>query len=947
VYERLVRQLKTRFGAQPSAETEALARALRTALAAPKVIVPPATRPVPVTVLRPPRMIGRQREMGALQAALAERRVGLLLGEPGLGKTRLFGELAASLSRPAIVQGRPGDAGVPYATLVRLLRQILTVAPEAMADETPGDASSGNGPTSLIPKPRHALARLLPELAPGVPLPTDGQRVMLQGAVEYVLARGRVDSVLVDDLHFADEASCEMLQALIGSAALPSVHWVLAQRPGEGSAAASRLRDALEEAHLLQAVALAPLTEEEMAELVDSLGLPELDGRALAPMLVRHTGGNPLYALETLKLGLQQGMLAGTSAQRLPQPTSIGALIERRLKQLPERALALARVAAIAGVDFSIPLAEEVMGVRAVDLADAWSELEAAQVLRDSAFAHDLVYDAVLRSIPTPIARHLHGAVARWLDARGGEAGRIARHFIHAMQPARAAPHLLQAALQARAAVRNLEAAAMLEELADLQRAAGDVTAELAALEELRLALSYLDDAPRKQAVLLRIRACADTDARRAQAELALTRQLFEERQLEKAGEHAEAALRYAVDAGDADLVGRARLELALVLSESSRPAEAHAQLDRAHDWALASADADHRFSYHHTRAWASMAGEDFPRTIAAFEACLRMPELRADRAQYPSVLGNMAVVLARQGAMARALEYDEQRRACLEPEAVGGSTQNYLELNAALLLGFAGRFAEALAYFERAEQRAVPDQRMLHARWAHFWLLLGQHARALRHADKALAVASGHPLVRLAALVTRLQTQRAQGGAVPQAAQALTEIDAIAESEGSRAGAVRRLLAHAEFGPLVGARGQCEQALQLASASGLQGLALAALTLQCEAAVALGEPAAAAAAAERADTLRREFACDLTPRTRIVLALARVFAPQQRDRAEDLVRAEAGWLLETASRGVPAAFGDAFRARNPHHRAVLEWSSRTVLTGSVPAVSTAAIRRG
>ena len=175
------------------------------------------------------------------------------------------------------------------------------------------------------PTPRHELARVLPELAGSAPLPAEGRKLALQQAVEQLLAT----------------------------------------------------------------VVLAPLDEAEMAELVDSLGLPELQGQPIAAELVRHTGGNPLYALETLKLGVAEGSLGAVAAGpgaalRLPRPGSVGALIERRLRQLSTRALALARVAAVAGVDFHIELAELATGVRAVDLADAWAELEQARRIHEA-----------------------------------------------------------------------------------------------------------------------------------------------------------------------------------------------------------------------------------------------------------------------------------------------------------------------------------------------------------------------------------------------------------------------------------------------------------------------------------------------------------------------------------------------------------------------------------
>lgn len=442
VFERLQAQLRSRFDAQPSPETAQLARTLKAAQQAQAVVVRPA---VPVTVLRPPRMIGRQNELQALQALHGQHRAALLLGEPGLGKSRLLAEFVrgrAALS----VQGRPGDASLPYATLVRLLRQTLercTVQIEAV--------------------PRSELARLMPELGAGLTLPAEGQRLMLQSSIQSLLASARLDShpidtIVIDDLHFADEASVEMLQGLI-SALHERIHFVLAQRQSEGSAACGVLRDALEEGHLLSAVTLAPLNHGEITELLDSLQITNLETAPLAAALGRHCGGNPLYMLETIKQAMASGQLA---AGQLPLPGSVGTLIERRLKQLSDKAMTLARVAAIAGVDFSIALAEQATGERALALTDAWNELQSAQVLRETAFAHDLVADAVLASVPSHIAQHLHGEIAQWLQAHGGEPARVAAHWQAAGQAAQALPWLHQAADQAALAMRPREASQFL-----------------------------------------------------------------------------------------------------------------------------------------------------------------------------------------------------------------------------------------------------------------------------------------------------------------------------------------------------------------------------------------------------------------------------------------------------------------------------------------------------
>lgn len=88
-------------------------------------------------------------------------------------------------------------------------------------------------------------------------------------------------------------------------------------------------------------------------------------------MLHQRSGGNPLFALETLKLAWSDGTI--TLPDGLPRPQSLAQLIGQQLARLSSPALQLARVAAVAGVDFSIPLAQTLLQRNALDLADAWA----------------------------------------------------------------------------------------------------------------------------------------------------------------------------------------------------------------------------------------------------------------------------------------------------------------------------------------------------------------------------------------------------------------------------------------------------------------------------------------------------------------------------------------------------------------------------------------------
>ena len=268
-----------------------------------------------------------------------------------------------------------------------------------------------------------------------------------------------VSTVVLDDLHFADEATIDLMAGLAGATPAaddPPRQWIFATRPAEVPAAGRALRGALTELQRLAVVTLAPLQADQIAALIDTLALPDLQGHALADPLVRHTGGNPLFVLETLKQGLVDGSLA---RGQLPRPEQVSTLIEARLARLTEPARTLARVAAIAGVDFTIELAEAAIGVQAVQLASAWHELQDAQILRDEAFAHDLVGDAVLRGVPPVVAKRVHAQCAAWLSGRGGDPARVARHWLAGGRPGEAALAFEQAAERACIASRAHEEA--------------------------------------------------------------------------------------------------------------------------------------------------------------------------------------------------------------------------------------------------------------------------------------------------------------------------------------------------------------------------------------------------------------------------------------------------------------------------------------------------------
>ncbi len=440
--ETLQRELRV----APGRETLELCALIEASGALPR----PAGAPIPVAVLRPPRLIGREAEWRVLEQTWSARRVALVSGEPGIGKTRLLTDFAAVHGDVIVVGGRPGDAHVPYTLLARLLRSLRTRVG-----------------TSVEPWALHELARLAPEFDPGWTAVGDVNRARLAQAVQLLLAAAgdadavalgpeapRLGGVVVDDLQFADAESIEMLTTLMRSDAL-DLAWLIGARSHELPAAAQKWLAASGAAGAMH-VDLAPLDLEHTRLLLETLMLVDFDAARWVDAVYRHTGGNPMFVLETMVALLAPGAgspvphnaaaNAAATPEKLPIPASVGQLIEARLAQLSTDALKLARVAALANKDFDLELAADVLNKHVLDLAEPWSELERTHIIREAGFAHDLIYEATLRSIPAAVAMLTHKAIAISLEQRDAAAEHIAPHWHAAGAWSKAAQVYLQAA---------------------------------------------------------------------------------------------------------------------------------------------------------------------------------------------------------------------------------------------------------------------------------------------------------------------------------------------------------------------------------------------------------------------------------------------------------------------------------------------------------------------
>lgn len=1011
-FARCEQALAADHGARPDAQTLALRATVLRADG------PPATRSLalPAGVLRPPRLVGRQSELAAIEMGWVAGRVVALVGDAGMGKSRLMCQVMpaadtavgareaapADASEDAAPRGigvcaRPGDAGVPLATLARLLRAITLSAPPALA-----------------PAARRELARALPEWADGAP-PAEGQRLLLHRAVRLLLTQQRrLDVIAVDDLHFADAASLELMAALLndsdgegtpGTGASP-LRWLLAYRPAEAGSALTALQEALEQQARLQRVPLLPLDEPALAELVDSLALPGFDGRALAGALRKRTGGNPLFVLETLKQawveqqlappagvgvdsgagadgaagadrlagadrgagvngaagadsaagadrgsgansrgGADRGAVAGRvgdraspkpggAALQLPRPPSVMRLIEQRIAQLSPLALSLARCAALAGQDFSAGLAARVLGMPALALADAWGELEAAQVLRDQAFVHDLYFEAAQASVPRSIARHLHGEIALALQADPQTApATLAGHWLAAGQPSRAAPELARAAQAAGVRLAPADAAAHWQRLAQLQSEAGDAVAAFDAARQAVLALRSTTSGPALEAAVDALDVLARSGEQRALAGELRAGMLHARGDARAAADALAQALQtLGPDAPVASRVGLLNMRGVLLrhhgATEAARQAlEQALVLARQPDAQGADLPA--------VLNNLGLVLQDLDEHVPAVGLLQQAAELQPDALVRARVQNNLAISLEAQGLAALALE---QRLAAARWATGAGDV---VELNLAISLGAnaqsLGRYRDALAHLARArsllDAQAHFREEDLQRHLAALWLDLGRINLAREALDVALRLSTGRYEGALVAGVQARLVLQQGGGSEAAKAQALALLRPALQtldSAGQRRGVRRLTILQARCLPGGDALALMQR---MAALPGVQDSAAAGLPVQvrlAQALLALGQPGPALRHAQRAaDWLAAVWPADMKP-SEVLLTLAQcALASGDTALAAQAAAQGRSWVLGVADSQLDEVYREGWLLRNPDNAGVVALAAR------------------
>ncbi|WP_249402216.1 ATP-binding protein [Streptomyces sp. YIM 121038] len=388
-------------------------------------------------------LLGRGVETAALEAAAhAALRAGrftlaLLSGEAGAGKTALAGDLAGRLgaagwttARGRVPEGAAAPAGWPWTEALAELG--LPVGELGAAPGGPG----GGDPVALRLRRRRWVGDRLAALAAG----------------------GRPLLLVLDDLHWADE---ESLDLLAGLATAPPAAPVLVVGTYRDTEVPPLLGEFLGRAARAEPVRVrvGGLAEGPVRDLVAAVSGRDVDA-ATARAVCRRSGGNPFFVRELARLYAADGAAALSGV-----PVGVRDLVRARLGTLGQEARTVLRLAAVVGAEADLDLlcalaGDEEVVLDAVEAATSAGFLAASEEAAEQVrFAHALVHETVYDDLSRPRRARLHTAVAETLERLRPDAvatdDALAHHYLSAgtrATAARAVTHASRAARRAEAA---------------------------------------------------------------------------------------------------------------------------------------------------------------------------------------------------------------------------------------------------------------------------------------------------------------------------------------------------------------------------------------------------------------------------------------------------------------------------------------------------------------
>lgn len=483
--------------------------------------------------------VGRARELSGLRRMFDSARNGsggmaLLVGEPGIGKTRIAQIITteASAAGATILWGRgfEGEWSPPYGPWVAALSELLS----HLSTDQRAATIEHLGPAASI------LGRILPEVAetdapPSTPLDPEEERFRLHEAVAHLLIDASTTTPLVivlDDLQWADGASLALLRHVVRVLARASIMIVATlrdaelDRAGQSEALTALLAALHREANFLR-LPLIGLAQDEVGEILAKAAAHPISAE-LGAAIHGETGGNPFYVQEIIRHLLEEGRLTDSdgvlttvaSFRDLGVPEGVRQVVNRRLARLSEPAQGLLGVASVFTAGAEVQTLHALSGLPEPALLDAIDEALAAGLLRPVPgrderydFTHAIIRQALYEERSPSRRVRLHRQVAEAMERLHGSRSReyaaelAAQYHASASLPGAVlgVPHALVAAETARARYAREQSAHFLRMARDLATEAdaetrADVLARLAVAEAEAL---LLDSAARTTADVL------------------------------------------------------------------------------------------------------------------------------------------------------------------------------------------------------------------------------------------------------------------------------------------------------------------------------------------------------------------------------------------------------------------------------------------------------------
>jgi class 3 adenylate cyclase/tetratricopeptide (TPR) repeat protein len=438
-------------------------------------------------------LIGRKTQLEALWSATEQLKDGFgqivsVMGEAGLGKSRLITEfsralLADSEAHPTWLEGRSlsYETGIPFAAFIDLFK--------AFFGYDPGDSKAAKYERvesrceSLFPGRGQEIAPFFGTLL-GLQLTGEAaERVRyiepprLRGIIFAQTASllealmvGEADSqatvrpaiLFLDDLHWADPTSLDLLQSLLPLTDRLPLMVITAFRPRRMEPSWGFHEYATREySHRYQMISLAPLDGGQSSELVANLLAVEDLPKKTRQMIMEKSEGNPFFIEEIIRSMLDRGLIvqenshwrATQEIERIDFPGTLNGVITARLDRLEDSARLILQSAAVLGREFSLEVLSELVDAPEM-VEQTLTELQRRELVREKsrfpeprfAFKHVLTQEAAYDSILLSNRRELHRMAADSLAKRHPEAAaEIARHLLEARQVGRAVPYLVQA----------------------------------------------------------------------------------------------------------------------------------------------------------------------------------------------------------------------------------------------------------------------------------------------------------------------------------------------------------------------------------------------------------------------------------------------------------------------------------------------------------------------